>query len=243
MGRPVTPSTSDGSVRGHAGKPDPLLGNGAIRRWAVTVAVAHFVFVAAWLIAPSWQGPDYSPLAHSISDMYAVGAPNAAFLLIVITLCGATALLFIFFSLLPMLRPAGWPAAVGAIFLGLSVVGIGDLLTPFERLACRLADPGCSSADQLENFGGRLDSTLTTVGLIVLIAAGFFIAEAMRRLPVWRSWAWPARWTASALLVLLVCTAIGPANLGGLFERLVAGLAAAGLIALAAGVLTRTRRP
>ena len=50
--------------------------------------VAQIAFVASWLIAASWQGPHYSSLEHSISDMYAVGAPYGAFLVVVFTLCG-----------------------------------------------------------------------------------------------------------------------------------------------------------
>jgi hypothetical protein len=51
---------------------------------------------------------------------------------------------------------------VDAVLLALSVYGVGDLLSPFEREACRLADPGCTASDQAANAGGILDSLITT---------------------------------------------------------------------------------
>lgn len=47
----------------------------AVRRWACLGLAAQVAFVAGFLIAASWQGPRYSPLAHSISDTYADTAP------------------------------------------------------------------------------------------------------------------------------------------------------------------------
>src|SRR5215213_5618094 len=78
------------------------------RRRARVALVAQVAFVASLLIAASWQGPRYSVLAGSISDMYAVGAPNGAFLVVVLTLCGAATILFAALSLRPSLRPGGW---------------------------------------------------------------------------------------------------------------------------------------
>ena len=149
-----------------------------VRRWARVALVAQVAFVASLLIAASWQGSRYSVLAHSISDMYAVGAPNGAFLVVVLTLCGAATILFAALSLRPSLRPGGWSATVGSVLLGLSIFGLGDLLTPFEREACRLADPGCTGAAQLANSGGKLDAALSAVGLALFVAAGFFLASA-----------------------------------------------------------------
>jgi hypothetical protein len=37
---------------------------------------AQVVFTAAWLLAQLWQPPAYRPLAQTISDMYAFGAPR-----------------------------------------------------------------------------------------------------------------------------------------------------------------------
>lgn len=69
-------------------------------------------------------------------------------------------------------RPAGGRAAVGSILLGVSIYGLGDALTPFERETCRLADPGCTGADQLSNAGGVLDAVLSLVGLVCSSSPG-----------------------------------------------------------------------
>jgi hypothetical protein len=123
----------------------------SVRRWSVVVVTASVAFVAAWLLAASWQGPRYSVTADSISDMYANGAPGAAFPIVVIALCGAAVLLFAWRALWPSLRRAGRPAVIGVTLLGASMFGVGDLLTPFEREGCRLAEPGCTSSAQLAN--------------------------------------------------------------------------------------------
>ena len=216
--------------------------NAGVRLWALVALVAQVVFVGSWLIAASWQGPRYSILAHTISDMYAVGAPKGAFLVVVITLCGAATILFAMLSLRPSLRPGGWRATVGSVLLGLSIIGLGDLLAPFEREACRLADPGCTQAAQFANSGGKLDAALSGVGLVLFVAAGFFLASAMKRVPGWRRWARPTWWTMVVFLALLVATVLADAvGLGGLFERLVATLGAAGVALLAAGVLRHSQ--
>jgi Protein of unknown function (DUF998) len=210
----------------------------AVRRWALVGLVAQVAFVASWLIAAFWQGPHYSSIEHYISDMYAVGAPYGAFLVVVFTLCGAATILFAWLSLRPALRPAGWTASVGSVLLALSIFGLGDLLSPLEREGCRLADRGCSAAVQFANSGGKLDTALTIVGVVLFVLAGFFLASAMKRLPGWRRWAWPTRWVAVSFLLLFVASVVGTAvDLGGLFQRLLAALGAAGIALLAAGVL------
>ena len=151
------------------------------RPWPVIGISAQLAFTLYWLIAPLWQGPRYSVLAHSISDMYAETAPAGALMVVVVTACGGGTLGWVIFGLRPRLRGTGWAGVTGCVLLGLSIFGLGDLLTPFERLACRIADPGCSATAQLANAGGRLDATLSTIGIILLIAAGFTLALAFSR--------------------------------------------------------------
>ena len=210
--------------------------------WSIAVVVGNGLFVLAWVVAAFWQGPHYSMLAHSISDMYAVGAPGAIFLIVVITLSGIVVLLFTGLALWPALRRARWPAAAGSVLLAMSIFGLGDLLTPFEREACRQADSGCTAADQVRNLGGRMDTVLSIGGLVLLVAAGFCLGGAMGRLPEWRRWAWPTRWVAGGILVLIVATVRADSvGLGGLFERLVAATGAAGIAVLAVGVIRASR--
>ena len=216
----------------------------SIRRWAWVCIAAQVLFVISWLVAAAWQGPRYSILAHSISDMYAVTAPGGMFLVVVFTICGAATIWFALRSLWPVLRPGGWTAIVGCALLALSILGLGDLLTPFERLACRAADPGCTTARAISNSGGKLDDTLTSVGVLLLVLAGFFLAAAMRRTLGWQAWSWPARWTAVLIFGLIIADAqfggtapLVGSGLSGLFERLLAAAAAAAVAALAIGIL------
>ena len=213
-----------------------------MRRWARVGIAAQVIFVASWLAAVSWQGPRYSPLSMDISDMTAMTAPHGMFLVAVFTLAGAATILFAVRSVWPVLRPGGWAAGVGSVMLALSVAGLGDLLSPAERLACRIADPGCTTAMQISNAGGKLDSALTTIGLVVLVVSGFFLAAAMRRVPGWRALAWPTRWASVVFLLLGIASAVTVnAGLNGLFERLFAAAAAAGLAALGIGILRHSR--
>jgi len=212
----------------------------SIRRWAGAGIAAQVIFVASWLVAASWQGAHYSVLKHSISEMYAVTAPHAMFLLIVITLCGAATIWFALRSVLPALRSGGRAATVGSALLALSVAGLGDLLTPLERVACRMADPGCSATKMISNSGGKMDDIFSSVGVLVLVLAAFFLAQAMRRIPSWQAWARPARLIAVLLFVLAVGD-VADSSLSGLFERLVAATAAIAIAALAVGILHRSR--
>jgi hypothetical protein len=211
-----------------------------IRRTAQLAAVAQVVFVASFLIAATWQGPRYDPMTQSISDMYAVTAPYAAFLVVAFTLCGLVTVLFAALSVWPTLRNAGWPSAVGAALLGLSIAGLGDLLSPFEQLACRMADPGCTATAQAANAGGALDNNLSFFGIVLFAIAPFFIAEAFRRLPEWKAWAWPARLAGFTFIALFVMDIVVYALNGpqGLFERLLATCAAAIIWVFAWGIST-----
>jgi hypothetical protein len=214
-----------------------------MRRWARIGLIAQIAFVISWLAAATWQGPRYSTTAHSISDMYAMTAPGAAFLIIVFTLCGAATIMFAVRSVWRALRPGGWTATAGSALLALSVAGLGDLLTVTERLACRMADPGCTATKQIANAGGQLDNTLTSGGVLALVLAGFLLSFAMRRAAGWRGWAWPTRWTMIVLFCVAFADAIGSHyNLGGFFERMLALIAAAWIAAVAVGVLRRTRK-
>lgn len=214
-----------------------------VRIWAWVAVVAQVAFVASWVAAGFWQGPGYSPMSDSISDMYAVGVPHARFLTQVFTDAGAATILFALFSVWPALRDGGRAAKVGSVLLALSVAGLGNLLSPAERMACRISDPGCTTAQQLSNSGGKLDSVLTTGGAVLLLIAGFLLASAMRRIPDWRAWARPVRWISVLIFAFVVGDALdGGSGQAGLLERLYAAVAAAALATLAVGILRRARR-
>ncbi|WP_297601357.1 DUF998 domain-containing protein [Mycobacterium sp.] len=213
-----------------------------VRRWAWLGLAAQAVFVASLLVPAFWQGPHYSAVAHTISDMYAVTAPHGGFLVVVLSLCGAATIGFALRSVWSQLRPGGWRAATGSVLLALSIVGLGDLLSPVERLACRMADPGCTAMQQLSNTGGQLDNAISSIGLLLLVIGAFFLAAAMRRTHGWEGWARPTRWTAALITAFAVASVLTQgAGYTGLFERLVATTGAATLAVLAIGILRRTR--
>lgn len=224
------------------------------RRWARATLVAHVAFTLSWLLAAAWQGPRYNVFSQSISDMYAEGAPGAWFLIIVLTWAGVTLVLFTRYALWPTLRAAGRPAAIGAAALALSIFGIGDVLTLFEREGCQLASSGCTSSRQLANSGGSLDAILSTAGVLFLVIAGFCLAAAFKRIAAagdvdeqrqvngMRTWARPARRASVAMIVLFLGDGLTQsAGLSGMFERFIALLGAASIVALALGVLREPR--
>ena len=211
-----------------------------VRWWAWAAVVAQVVFVLSWLVAGLWQRPRYDALDHSISDMYAVTAPAGLFLVVVLTVCGAVTIGFR--AAVRASRPAGRRLdSHGRLLVPRAVDPRSRRpASPFEQEACQLADPGCTDADQLGTAGGRLDMILSTAGLLLLVAAGFFLAAAMRRVPAWRPRARVATWAAMVLIVLLLATGVlGGVGLSGLAERLLAAFAAAAVGLLAVGVLRR----
>ncbi len=211
-----------------------------MKAFAVLAVLAQLVFTATWLVAPLWQGPGYSVLAHSISDMYAVTAPNGLVLVVVFTICGTLVILFALLSLLPALRSAGWTAVVGAILLALSIFGLGDLLSPFERLACRLADPGCTSGSQIANAGGATDAVVSTAGIILFIAAAIFLSVAMQKTDGWRAWVWPTRVVAIVVIAVFFAEGLlGASGIGGLLERILAAVGAISIGLTAAKISRR----
>lgn len=65
----------------------------------------------------------------------------------------------------------------------------------------------------------------------------------MNRLPQWKSWARPTLYVTIGYLVIFVLDGVlTGAGLGGLLERMVALGGAAGISALAIGVLRRTKK-
>ena len=215
----------------------------AIRPLSIAAFAAQLLFLLTWLLGPLWQGQHYSVLAHSISDMYAVTAPGGLVFVVVFTLTGAITILFALITVRRTFSAGGWTAMAGSILLALSIFGLGDLLTAFERLACRLADAGCTASSQLANAGGSLDAILSTIGILLFIAAAVFLSVAMTNTPGWRSWVWPTRAVAAAVLaVFLADGALSGSGLTGLLERILAALGALA-IALLALEIARHRQP
>ncbi|MFC1414081.1 DUF998 domain-containing protein [Streptacidiphilus sp. N1-12] len=231
-----TTSVSAPTARDAVAEPSPH-----VRRWAWAVLLTHIVFTASWLLAAAWQGPRYNVFSQTISDMYADGAPGAWFLIIVFTLSGLALVVFARASLWPRLRQGGTPAKAAVLLLALSIFGLGDLLSPFEREGCPIAARGCTSDLQTATFGGALDTVLSTLGVVALIAAGFCLASATKRVPGWSDYTRATRRATIAMIVLFVLDgATQSIGLSGMFERLIALAGAVAIITLARIVLRTT---
>jgi hypothetical protein len=181
--------------------------NGAqIQLWAMAGLMAQILLVIGFLLAGLWQGPRYSITEHTISDMMALGAPHATLLLGCMSLAGALTILFVARSFWPLLRASGASrrATVGSALLALSIYGLGALLAPFERVACRLGDPGCSAEAQMANLGGLVDGIVGLITSLSFIAALFILASAFKRLPAWRTRNRQTLWSGIIWSVLAV---------------------------------------
>jgi hypothetical protein len=89
--------------------------------------------------------------------------------------------------------------------------------------------------------GGQLDNVVSSIGVLLLVIAAFFLAAAMRRTRGWEGWARPTRWTAVLTIAFAVASVLTQgAGYSGLFERLVAVTGAAALAVFAIGILRRT---
>jgi len=93
---------------------DSNVGRPADRRllaWGVIGLVAQVAFTAGWVIAETWQGPSYSPVRYTISDLQAAIAPHAWFPVACFAVGGLGTIGFAAFGLRPALATAGCVAA------------------------------------------------------------------------------------------------------------------------------------
>ena len=66
-------------------------------------------------------------MAHTISDMYAYGAPHPWFLIVCVVLCGIGTIMLAFLSVRPMVA-GHWTGTVGWILLAASIFGLGSIV-------------------------------------------------------------------------------------------------------------------
>jgi hypothetical membrane protein len=177
--------------------------------WGVIGLLAQVVFAAGWVIAETWQGPRYSPVTDTISDLQAATAPHVWFPVLCFALGGLGTFGFALFGLRPALAGVSWAAAWK---IGLSGLALGN---SFPLIPCQLSAHACTATSQLLSVGGLTDALLSGVALWVLAITPFPLARRVTSLPGWKS----------LKPILLVAGVVTPALYGLLAIALFTGAA------------------
>ncbi|GAB3975361.1 hypothetical protein GCM10029978_059300 [Actinoallomurus acanthiterrae] len=208
---------------------------GSLVRWGWIGLISEVVAVCTWLAAGAWQGSDYSPVHHDISDMGALTAPHAWAYLIPQALAGAGSIAFILFGLRPSLAYDGRAGRSGPWLAALS--GVQDLTDAAFRLDCRAAD-GCGQARATASWHAQLHSAIGFACVLVLIVTPFVLARRFRRLPQWRRFTVPSVLLGIVFIIgLIAVLAPQTAAYQGLSQRTLAIGGAIWGIAVAAHVV------
>ena len=186
--------------------------------WGIVGLLAQVVFAAGWVIAETWQGPRYSPVTDTISDMQAATAPHVWFPVVFFAVGGLGTFGFAIFGLRPALAGVSSSAAWK---IGLSGLALGN---SFPLIPCQLSAYACTATSQLLSVGGLTDALLSGVALWVLAITPFPMARRVSSLPGWKS----------LKPILLVAGVVTPALYGllalTLFTGVWQGLAERGLV-------------
>jgi hypothetical protein len=155
--------------------------------WGVIGLLAQVAFAAGWVIAETWQGPRYSPLTDTISDLQAATAPHAWFPIACFAAGGLGTFGFAVFGLRPAWRGA---VRIAPCAIGLSGLALGN---SFPQIPCQLSASGCTATGQLLSAGGLTDAILSGAALWLLAITPLQLARLLIPLPQWRDLARPLR--------------------------------------------------
>jgi hypothetical protein len=205
--------------------------------------MAQVVFTAGWVVSELWQGPRYSPVNDTISDMQASTAPHVWFPIAAFALAAVATSAFVVFGLRPALAGAGKGARFAPWMLAFSTLALGN---SFPLIPCQLSDPGCTPSVQLSSPGGLTDSIVSGLAFFILVITPFPLWRRLATLPGWQR----------LRPVLLAATVIGPilfVLLGissseasmpaiGLIERALAITCTLWISALAVNLIIESRR-
>lgn len=210
--------------------------------WGVVGVIAQAAFLAGWLIAETWQGPHYSPVTDTISDLQAATAPHAWFPIICFAVGGVGTFCFAMFGLRPALVGAGPVAWYAPWMLALPALALGN---SFPLIPCQLADAGCTARHQLFSSGGLTDAIVASTALLVLAFAPGPLWRRMRPIPQWRRLEpvlAAARVVCPLCYILLGITSVtGTAD--GLMERILVTSCVLWISALAVTAIFVARQP
>ena len=209
--------------------------------WGVVGVIAQITFMAGWLIAETWQGPRYSSIKYTISDLQAATAPHAWFVISCFAIGGIASFLFAVFGLRPALAKAGAVRAYAPWVLAVSALALGN---SFPQIPCRLADAGCSAHYQLNSAGGMTDAIVSSIAFLVLAFTPVFLGPRIAAVAEWRH---IQRIVAVARIVLpLSFVVLGIASNGsavqGLAERVLATVCVLWIGVLAVTLISVARR-
>jgi Protein of unknown function (DUF998) len=208
--------------------------------WGTVGIFAQTAFMAGWLIAETWQGPRYSAIADTISDMQAATAPHVWFIVTCFAIGGAGTFCFAVFGLRPALA-AGRAAPHAVWMLALAGLAIGN---SFPLIPCELPAPGCTAHHQLYSPGGITDLIVASAAFLVLVFTPAQLRKRLGELPEWRRLepvmtvarvACPLGW-----MVLSVASLTGTAQ--GLAERALATSCVLWIASLAITLVRVARR-
>ena len=149
--------------------------------WGVIGLLAQVAFAAGWVIAETWQGPRYSPLTDTISDLQAATAPHAWFPIACFAAGGLGTFGFAVFGLRPAWRGA---VRIAPWAIGLSGLALGN---SFPQIPCQLSASGCTATGQLLSAGGLTDAILSGAALWLLAITPLQLARLLIPLPQWRA--------------------------------------------------------
>lgn len=199
--------------------------------------IAQAAFMAGWIVAETWQGPRYSAMTDTISDMQAATAPHAWFPITCFAIGGIGTFCFAAFGLRPALAGAGRTAAHAPWLLAIAGLAIGN---SFPLIPCGPPGVGCTAHQQLYSPGGMTDAIVATTAFLVLaIFTPGSLWHRMQVLPEWQPFR-PVMMAARAMLPLCFIL-LGAASLTGVAEgaaeRLLATALALWICALAVAVI------
>jgi hypothetical membrane protein len=195
--------------------------DGKLVAWGVVGIIAQVLFTAGWLIAETWQGPQYSPVTDTISDLQAATAPHHWFPIACFAIAGLGTFGFAAFGLRPALARAGKVAAQAPWVLACAALAIGN---SFPLIPCRLVDPECTPHYQLYSPGGLTDAIVAPLAFLILALTPFPLGRRLAAVPEWRRFrtvVLAARIICPACFLLLVISS-STSSAQGLAERALA---------------------
>jgi hypothetical protein len=205
--------------------------------------MAQVAFTAGWVVTESWQGPNYSPVRDTISDMQASTAPHVWFPIASFALAAVATFAFVVFGLRPALAGAGKRARFAPWMLACSALALGN---SFPLIPCRLSDPGCSPSFQLNSPGGLTDAIVSGLAFFLLVITPFPLWRRLATLPGWRRLRPVLLVPTVTGPILFVLLAISSSDASmpalGLIERVLAATCSLWISALAVNLMIESRR-